>query len=278
MRRLARALFLALVGALAVLFVAAPVRADDETDALFASGAAALKEGRPQDAIVSLEALADRGVIDAVASFDRGLAYAKRVQIGAESPGDLGRAAQGFEEARELSRSPQLVDDASRALTVIRSEIARRRVHAGEPVEIDPGKSLGRTVAGLLSEDTWSGLAVVASATLSIALFLRILGRARRARISGGVAAGIATPVLALAVAMALAARHDRIHLREAVVVVENARPLDERGITIPGATRLPEGVRVEVIETSGSSSRVRFGAVEARVQSSALRELARPE
>src|SRR5580658_2381757 len=71
--------------------------ADDETRPLFADAVKALHEGRAGDAIDGLEALADRGVVDPVLSFDRGLAYAMRVRIGAEVPGDLGRAAHGFE-------------------------------------------------------------------------------------------------------------------------------------------------------------------------------------
>ncbi len=277
MRRHLGPLSLAFLVAARLLWVGT-ASADDDTGALFASAAGALKDGRPQDAIASLEALADRGVIDPVASYDRGLAYAMRARMGAEAPGDLGRAAQGFEEARELSRDPRLVEDASRGLSVIRSEVARRRVRAGEPVEVDPGRSLARTVAGLLSEDTWSVIAVLASVILAVCLFMRGLAHARRVRISGGVGAGIATPVLTLAVAMTLAARHDRMRLREAVVVVANARPIDERGITVPGATTLPEGARVELVEESGAWSRVRFGAIEARVAASALRALARPE
>jgi hypothetical protein len=269
-----RATLSALFVALALLLSVGAARADDETAALFASGSAALRDGRPGDAIASLEALADRGVVDPVASYDRGLAYAMRARIGAESPGDLGRAAHGFEEARDLSRDPQLVDDASKGLSVIRSEVARRRVRAGEPVEVDPGRSLARTVAGLLAEDTWSAVSVASSAALAVCLFVRGLARSRRPRISGGVGAGIAAPILALAVAMTLAARHDRMHLREAVVVVVSARPIDERGITVPGATPLPEGARVEVIEEHGPSSRVRFGSIEALVASSALRAL----
>jgi hypothetical protein len=38
----------------------------------------------------------------------------------------------------------------------------------------------------------------------------------------------------------------------------------------------LPEGARVEVLETRGSVSRVRFGTVEAWVASVALREIGR--
>jgi hypothetical protein len=48
--------------------------------------------------------------------------------------------------------------------------------------------------------------------------------------------------------------------------------------MAVPGATPLPEGARVEVIEALGPLSRVRFGSIEARVASNALRELATPE
>ena len=277
MRQHLRAI-LCLLMALALILSVGAACADDETASLFASGATALKDGRPGDAIASLEALADRGVVDPVASYDRGLAYATRARIGAEAPGDLGRAAHGFEEARDLSRDPQLIDDASLGLSVIRSEVARRRVRAGEPVEVDPGRSLARALAHLLREDTWSVIAAVSSAALAVGLFVRGRASARRVRIAGGVGAGIAAPVLALAVAMTLAARNDRMHLREAVVVAANAQPIDERGITLPGATPLPEGARVELVEARGAWTLVRFGSIEARIASSGLRELARAE
>jgi hypothetical protein len=278
MSRARAGLVLAALVALAMLASGGAAHAGDDAAALFASGAAALRDGRAADAIASLEALADRGVVDPVASYDRGLAYATRARIGAEVPGDLGRAAHGFEEAREQSRDPELVDDASRALALVRSEIARRRVRAGEPVEVDPGRSLARTVAGLLAEDTWAGIAVVTSAALAAGLFVRWLARAGRVRVSGGVVAGVAAPLLAAAVAMTVAARHDRTHLREAVVVVSNARPSDERGITTPGATPLPEGSRVELVDARGAWSHVRFGSIETWLASSAVRELARAE
>jgi hypothetical protein len=266
----------ALLALLVVVTGALPARADDDPAALFAQATQALKEGRAGDAIASFEALADRGVVDAVASYDRGLAYAARVHIGAEVPGDLGRAAHGFEEARDLSRDPRLTEDATRALTVVRSEVARRRSRAGQPVEVDPGRSLARTVAGLLAEDTWAVLAAGASALLAVALFVRWLARMPRVRVACGVAAGIAAPVLAVSVAMTLAARHDRLGLREAVVVSSGARPTDERGIAVAGATPLPEGARVEIVEAGGAWTRVRFGAIEASVTAGALRDLAR--
>jgi hypothetical protein len=263
---------------LALATFALPARADDDPAALFAQATQALKEGRPGDAAAALEALADRGVVDPVASYDRGLAYAMRVRIGAESPGDLGRAAHGFEEARDLAREGPVYEDASRALAAVRSEVARRRIRAGEPVEVDPGRSLSRTVAGLLREDTWAVIAVVASAVLALGLFVRWLARGPRTRIGGGVAAGVAAPALFVALAMTLAARHDRLSLQEAVVVSSTARPTDDRGIVLPGAVPLPEGARVEIAEARGPSTRVRFGAIEAWIPAGALRDLARPE
>jgi hypothetical protein len=264
--------------AFATLVSSAAAGVVDDTDVLFAAGVAALREGRPGDAIASLEALADRGVVDPVASYDRGLAYASRVHIGAEVPGDLGRAVHGFEEARDLSRDPGLVDDASRALGVLRSELARRRLRAGQPVEVDPGRSLSRTLASLLGEDTWSVLAVVSAAAFAGGLFVRWLAGATRARISGGVVAAVAGPALTLAVVMTLATRHDRTHMREAVVVVASARSTDDHGLAIPGATPLSEGARVEVVDAHGAWPEVRFGSIQVRVGASALRDLARAE
>lgn len=253
-------------------------RADDvETPAvLFAKGTQALREGRASDAITAFEALADRGTVDPAASYDRGLAYAMRVRIGAEVPGDLGRAAHGFEEARDLTHDAKLSDAASRALTVVRSEVARRRTRAGEPVEVDAGRSLARTVSSLLAEDSWCVLAAVCSAILAIGLFVRWLARAGRVRVGAAVAAGLAAPVMVLAIAMALAARHDRLEVREAVVVTPGSRPTDERGIVAPGATPLPEGARVEVVDSREAHARIRFGALDAWVPSSALRDIAR--
>jgi hypothetical protein len=247
-----------------------------ESPAGFVEATRALHEGRAGDAIASLETLADEGVVDAVASYDRGLAYAMRVRIGAEVPGDLGRAAHGFEEARDLTSDPGLAQDAAHALEIVRGEIARRRLRAGEPVEVDPGRSLSRTLAGLLAESTWSILAAVFSFALAAGLAARAWGRPARLRIGGGVVAAVATPALLLAAGMTLSSRHDRLTFHEAVVVAPGARPTDPRGIAVPGATPLPEGARVEVVEPRGASTRVRFGVVDAWVSSSSLREIAR--
>ena len=232
------------------------------------------------DAITSLESLADRGVVDAAASYDRGLAYAMRVRIGAEQSGDLGNAAQGFEEARDLTRDPKLAEDAGRALTVVRGEVARRRLRSHQPVEVEPGRSLARTLAGLLGEGAWTWAVMVCSAALGLGLFVRWLAATARPRAIAGVVAGVAAPVLVFTVAMVLAARHDRLTLAEAVVIDANTRPSDERGVSLPGATTLPEAGRVEIIDehAAGSMTRVRFGTLDAWVPSSSLRPLARAD
>jgi len=245
---------------------------------LFSEARMALHEGRAGEAVAAFEALADRGVIDATLSYDRALAYATRIRVGGEQAGDLGRAAHGFEEARDLSRDPRLVDDASRALVIVRSEVARRRVLAGQSVEVDPGRSLGRTLAGLLAEDTWGALSVLSAMGLTAGLFMKWLGSAARLRIAGGVIAGVAAPLLLLAAAMTFATRSDRLTLREAVVVTATARPTDERGITLTGAQPLPEGARVERVDARGAQARVRFGTLDVWVPASALRDLARSE
>ena len=153
----------------------------------------------------------------------RGLAYAMRVRIGAEVPGDLGRAAHGFEEARDLSNEPGLSDDAGRGLAVVRGDIARRRLRTGDPVEVDPGRSLSRALAGLLPETAWSSLAVAFSAALAAGLFALWLGRNPRTRIAGGVTASIAGPVLVLAVGMTLGRAATTASVSEAVVVTSSA-------------------------------------------------------
>jgi hypothetical protein len=272
---------IAVIVAMATISLSSPgVAADDPADptpaSLFASGTKALGDGRVGEAIATFEALADRGVEDPVASYDRGLAYAARVRAGAELPGDLGRAAQGFEEARDLSRDPHLQADASAALTVVRSEVAKRRMRAGEPAEVDPGRSFASSLSSLLAEDTWAFLCAAAALASAAGLFARWLAIQSRVRIAGAVMAGVGAPLVAASMAMTLAARSDRLNLREAVVISASARPEDERGLSLPGATALPEGARVEILDSRGSLRRIRFGALVTWLSSDVLRDLAR--
>jgi len=249
----------------------------DETDALFHDATTALAAGRAGDAIASFEALADRGVTDANVSYDRGLAYATRVRIDAELPGDLGRAAQGFEEARALTLDPKMADDASHALAVVRAEVARRRGRSGDPVELDQGLSLGRTVTHLVSEPAWSVLALAASVALGVALAVRRLATARRVHVAGSIGASIAAAMLLVCAALAVAMRDERLHRREGVIVATSALPADEHGMSRPGASSLPEAALVEIVEMKPGWTRVRWGKVDGWVPAGAVRAVEKP-
>jgi hypothetical protein len=262
--------------AAAVVLATAGASAAEDDAALFARGVSALEAERPKEAIEAFESLADRGVLDARASFDRGLAYAHRARI-AEVPGDLGRAAHGFEEARDLTRDPALAKEATRALAAIRSEVARRRTRAGEPVEVEQHPSLGESIARLLSDDTWAILAIAASVALAIALGVRSMTEARRTRIGANIASAVAGSLAVLFAAFAIAARSDRLGRREAVLVAPSTRPADAQHIAIAGQPPLPEGARVRVLGNDGTHTHIGWGALDAWVPSESLRALPPP-
>jgi len=270
-----------LAGAIAVLVaaLAAPaVARADEADAVFTQGAAALREGRPSEAIADLEALADRGVVDPVVSFDRGLAYAMRVRLGGEQPGDLGRAAHGFEEARALTRDDALDRDATRALAAVRAEVARRRARDGDAADLEQTASLGESIVHLVPEDGWAGVAIAASLLTGIGLFVRSRTARRRVRVAATVSVSVAAPLLIAGGTLVLIARSERAHRVDGVVVTSTARPSDSRGIALPNAVPIPEGARVRILGTgpSGAWTEVGWGGLDAWIVSTAVRPLAR--
>ena len=252
--------------------------ATDDVDALFKQGLGALAEARAGDAIADFEAMGDRGVVDATVSFDRGLAYAQRVRGGTPLPGDFGRAALGFEEARALTHDPVLSREATNALGTIRAEVARRRALAGEPVEVDPGVPLGRAVVAVAPEDAWSGLAAVASLALAVSLFIRWRAEARRLRLGAAIALGVSGPLLVITAVLAFAARDERLHLREGIVVTPSARLSDDRHLTVAGEAPLPEAAHVTIDENTGGWTRVRFGAQRGWLPSPSVRPIARAD
>jgi hypothetical protein len=256
-----------------------PEPAQEITDpaALFSGALEALGKDRPGESIAKLEALADRGVVDPVVSYDRGLAYAARVKGGAEQPGDLGRAAHGFEEARELTHDPSLAADATAALVVVRSEIARRRARSGDPVEIEHGFSLGRSIVDLLPENVWAGIGAAMAFILSASIVVRRVVGQRRAQVATATAGAIAGALLLITATLAWAARDARLHLREGIIVTPNARLLDSRHLALTSVAPIPEGVRARVLEEGGGFSRVVVAGAEGMLPSSAVLPLARP-
>jgi hypothetical protein len=222
--------------------------------------------------------MGDRGVLDPVVSFDRGLAYAARVRAGSEQPGDLGRAAQGFEEARELTSDAALTRDATAALGLVRAEVARRRAQSGDPVEVEQGLPLGRAVTRLASDDAWGVSALTAALVLGIALFVRWLATARRARLGAAIALSVSAPALAVCALLALAARDERLHLREGIVVAPSVRIADDRHVVLDGTPPLAEGLRVTVDDSAAGWSKVRWGKSVGWVPSPAVRPIAKVE
>jgi hypothetical protein len=246
------------------------------TEPTFADGTAALEAGRASDAIMAFESLADRGLVDPSASFDRGLAYALRVRLGAEQPGDLGRAAHGFEEARDLAADSATKEASSRALTIIRGEVARRRARSGEPVEVEQSPPPHVAVARSLAEDTWAGLAIAMSCAFAIALVVRVRTDLRRVKIGAAIAIALSVVVLAASSWATLIRRSERMSLEEAVVVTRSARPADGSGLALQGGTPLPEGARVQILEQNQGLVRIRWGSVNAWLPASTLRNLAK--
>lgn len=264
--------------ALASLALATSAQAEDDlpqetldAPALFASANEALAANRPGEAIAKLEALADRGIVDPAISFDRGLAYATRVRSGQEQPGDLGRAAHGFEEARDLTKDDALSKDAATALASVRSEIARRRSRAGESVSIEHGFSLGRTIVLLLPENAWSLFAAATAIVLAIAILVRSRVTLPRGKVAATTAGAIAGFLLVTTSALAWAARDARLHLREGVVIAPNARLLDARHLVMDGTAPVPEGARATILDEGGGYSHVAIGGATGYLPSSAI-------
>jgi hypothetical protein len=85
----------------------------------------------------------------------------------------------------------------------------------------------------------------------------------------------VAGPLFGVGALLTLAARDQRLHLREGVIVSESARLSDEHHLTLPGATPLPEAARVTIEETGGGWARVRFGAQRGFVPSPSVRPIA---
>jgi hypothetical protein len=88
----------------------------------------------------------------------------------------------------------------------------------------------------------------------------------------------IAGPLLVATGLLALAARDERLHLREGVIVSESARLSDEKHLTLPGASPLPEGARVTIEDAGGGWARVRFGSQRGFIPSPSVHPLARPD
>ena len=260
----------ALAWGLAILFGARRASAEDE-QAIFDRGAAALTAGEFATAIDLFEALADRGFVHPDASYDRGVAYVMRVRAGADRPGDLGRAAAGFEEALLLRPGDE---EAQLALDLVRAEVTRRRSRrAKESVDVRP--TLDRALVGLAGEQTWGMAATAASVLLVVGLLLR-RRPSGHAHVAGSVLWPTSLVALCALVPLTWGARHLRLRTQPGVIVVSEAYLADEPGSSARGDA-IPEAAMVETSERRGALMRVRHGGAVGWIPATSVRLLARP-
>jgi hypothetical protein len=250
--------------------------AEETNEALFQGAVAALGSGAVDDAIDRFELLADRGFAHPDASYDRAIAYVQRASTHGAHPGDLGRAAAALSESLALRDGDDA--DAKLALDRVRQEIARKRSHAGSK-EVEQKPSLGWAVVGLLGEDVWAMLAIFGSAVATVGLALRFVAGKDAVRLAGVVAASLGIAVATVTGSLAYLARYERLHFRQAVVVVDEAHLLDENGANISGpGSVVPEGAAVRVTGERGTLAHVEWGTLDGWLSFGQLRLLARRE
>lgn len=273
-----RAPALALLAAGVLMAVTdAHAQAPPGLDAVMAEVEADCQRGAFSEAVDQLEALSDRGVVQADVSFNRGLVYVRRAESPVKQRSDLGQAAAAFQEALELDPSDH---EASILLERVREEISEGHASgSAEPLMARP--RLLRAVLGLIGEDVWAALALLGSLALTVGLALRLWTRTRSAHLSAGVAGALGLAFLALGGGMAAAARHLRLNTSPAVVIAEQAQLLDATGRPVSGASHrevgnvIPEGSPVYIKETRGALALVEWGELETWVNLRDLRRLA---
>jgi hypothetical protein len=106
---------------------------------------------------------------------------------------------------------------------------------------------------------------------LSIAIIARRSVTLPRLKVAATTTSAIAGSLLLITSILVFAARDARLHVREAIVIAQSARLLDTRHLAIEGASALPEGVRVRVLEEGGGFSRIVVGGTEGYLPSSAV-------
>jgi hypothetical protein len=265
-----------LFASLALLCVFARTAAAAEPRQEFDEAVAAIERGAYGDAIDRLELLADQGFIHPDASFDRAVAYLGRARSPQRQPGDLGRAAAALAETLALRPDDHTAES---ALDAVRAEIGRRRAHTGgAPLVARP--RIARALVGLLPEQAWGMIGAIGSASLAWGLAMRLFVRRASTEVPGALAIGVGGLLLCLGGGLALGARHFRRSSTLAVVVVPEARLLDEAGRPLPVTPNaetnvVPEGAEVYVLDRRGALDRVEWGTTDGFVIAGQVREVA---
>jgi hypothetical protein len=242
-------------------------------EAVLAEAAAATQRGAFDEAVDALELLSDSGLVHPDVSYMRAYVYIERARSRARRPGDLGRAAAALSESLLLRPD----DDVERSLATLRSEIARQRAREGSAPELQR-PSLGRAVTSLLSENAWADTAALGSALLTAGLVLYLAVKRRSAEIAGATGIVVGLVLGLLGASLAFAARQYRMTSHPAVVVVPEARLLDDTGrplaVRAPNPSAVQEGALVYVHEQRDGRAHVEWGALDGWVDASQLRIL----
>lgn len=259
-----RALRLAAVCVSLLTSAAASAETREEPSAtrLVSESAEDIERGAFSEAIEKLELWADRGLVDADVSFNRGVAYLERARTSTARSGDRGRAIAGFAEAASLRPGDA---EAERAIAVAQGELDELRARKrGASATESP--AFGALLLGLLTENAWARLAALASLTTTLGLVVVALTRkgtletpASPWRLTGSVLASVGALCLVVTGGASALLRHERLTRSPAVIVASSAQPLDERGRPTRGAPLL-EGARVRVIETREQRALVSTG------------------
>jgi hypothetical protein len=261
-----RPFLLAISVGLGVLLSSPSTRADEDAHG---TALAALQQQDSARAVALFEGLADEGTLDAAVSFNRGLAYALRARTQPQ-PGDLGRAAHAFEEARSLTRDAALRVDAEAALAQVRSEIARERGRSGAAPAMQPAPPVLRTVSATFPEDVWALGCLLSCAGLCVALGL-LGATSRNARVGSRIAASVMATTLFSCALMLWVARAARTELTSGVVIAKEVRPADARHVPIASESPVPEGTRVDILGGEAGWTQVRLSSGPAWISSDAI-------
>jgi hypothetical protein len=242
--------------------------AADPPEKAFADSVIAIERGAYDEAIDRLELLADQGYSHPDASFDRAAAYLARAQSARGKPGDFGRSVAGLAETLLLRPGDS---EAEQALERVQAEIARRRAREGRD-QVTARPSLARAVAGLAHENVWDVLAALGSLLLCVGLLLRWWSVRSTWRLGATLTLAIGGVLLVTFGSLAASARHFRMISDPGVIVVQEARLLDENGTPLSkkdgviDQDAIPEGALVEVLERRGQLLRVEWGTTRAWV------------
>lgn len=254
---------------------AEPIEASDSVS-LFGSATTDLEAGRLDESIARFESLADRDVHDAAASFNRGLAYAKRASSPSSKPGDLGQAACAFAEARVLAKDAALRKRITEAEASTQRELGRKlAAHGGGGALMEPPAPLGRQLVELMPPVAWSATAGLGSLLCLVAAGLYLTKR------GGGTTHALAAVGL-LAFGAGALAEHRAFTYRttedDACIITENATLFHDASFAARGEP-LREGAHVKVSTAQASDAfvEVRWGSLTGYATPSSFRRLAHP-